>query len=51
MCKMVVMGDWVPSVLCAVLYWFISEYIYHRHYAGVGLHKVVINLSVVFGIY
>jgi predicted PurR-regulated permease PerM len=43
--------SFVPSLICAALYWIISAWIYDRHYSGVSLHKVVINLSVVFGIY
>jgi predicted PurR-regulated permease PerM len=44
-------GRYIVNSLFAVIYWLISEYIYSRNYSGVGLHKVIINLSVIFGIY
>lgn len=44
-------GRYVSNVVCAGVYWLVSEYIYSRNYSGVGLHKVIINLSVIFGIY
>lgn len=49
--KMVREGSYAANGIFAGIYWLVSEYIYSRNYSSVGLHMVIINLSVIFGIY
>lgn len=49
--NMGVEGRYLANSVYAGLYWLVSEYIYSRNYSEVGLHMVIINLSVIFGIY
>lgn len=51
MVNMGVEGRYVANGVYAGVYWLVSEYIYSRNYSEVGLHMVIINLSVIFGIY
>jgi predicted PurR-regulated permease PerM len=44
-------GYYVTPIICWIIYAYFSGVIYEKYYANVSLHKVIINLSVVFGIY
>lgn len=44
-------GYYITPILCCFLYAYYSSLIYEKYYSKVSLHIVIINLSVVFGIY
>jgi hypothetical protein len=44
-------GYYLTPVVCCCLYVYYSWRIYEKYYSTVSLHIVIINLSVVFGIY
>lgn len=45
------MGDYYLCIAFVVLYYLMSEKIYSIHYRQMGLHEIVTNMSVLFGIY
>ena len=49
--KMFRQDYYMTPIICMVLYWSMSQRIYKRHHQGIDLHEVIVNLSVVFGIY
>jgi predicted PurR-regulated permease PerM len=44
-------GYYLTPVVCCLLYGYYSSRIYEKYYSSFSLHIVIINLSVVFGIY
>jgi predicted PurR-regulated permease PerM len=44
-------GYYIAPTICTIIYWYFSGVIYEKYYAKVDLHIVLINLSVIFGIY
>ena len=49
--RMVRKDHYITPCMCMLVYWWISGKIYNRHFKAIDLHKLIINLSVVFGIY
>lgn len=44
-------GQYLTSIICAAIYWHFSGQIFQDSYKKVSLNTVIINLSVIFGIY
>lgn len=44
-------GHYLAAALCCLLYAYFSTLIYEKYYSKVSLNIVIINLSVIFGIY
>ena len=49
--KMFRQDYYMTPIICMVFYWSMSQRIYKRHHQGIDLYEVIVNLSVVFGIY
>ena len=48
--RMIILEEYKVSLLFVFLYYLISQNIYSRHYEKMGIHEVVVNMSVLFGI-
>jgi predicted PurR-regulated permease PerM len=49
--RMVIMRQYVVTLVFIGLYWLVSEKIYEIYYGRLQMHQIIVNFSVLFGIY